>query len=383
VVRSVQSGNVAPLLGRQTLGVSATPNVHLLFTEGNRRLQEGVRSEVVPQISVFDGVFVSENVHSGDIVDVPHRRNLFRVIVGRAGVALAEQEQSLAEESRRKQSTLTAAERTAQSFVPQGMTLASFIALQPDLDIDSKITTQQRLIEGLREADAIRTRAALSSLSIPLTRDEELGRFFAKSIEGIAADAESRLVAHLERHQMLEGGEQWIAEGVRYIVDNQCPFCGRNGLEALPLVQAYRALFSDLYLGLQSEIGQALQAVEDDLGERTQGTARTLEATNAAAVEFWRRYCQIDPAVFPSLDAALADVRRAHDLLNAALRRKAQAPLEPIIQPPELPEAKVRLDGVRVAVAAYNTSVSTANASIHARKEATAAGNLAAAQTEL
>jgi hypothetical protein len=79
VLRSVQSGNVAPLLGRRTLGASSIPDVNLLFTEGSRRLQDGVWSAVVPQISIFDGVFVSENVHSGDVVDVPHRRNLFTV----------------------------------------------------------------------------------------------------------------------------------------------------------------------------------------------------------------------------------------------------------------------------------------------------------------
>lgn len=381
-MRSVQSGNVAPLLGRQTLGASDIPNVHLLLTGGNRRLQDGVWSEVVPQISIFDGVFISENVHSGDVVNVPHRRNLFRVIVGRAGVALAEQEQRLAEASRTKQAELTTAERAAPSFVPQGMRLASFIKLQPDPDIDNKIAAQQHLIEGLRQADAIHARAALSNLSISLTRDE-LEPLLAKSIEGIAADAEVRLVAHLERHQMSEGGEQWVAEGVEYIVDDQCPFCGRSGLEALPLVQAYRTLFGHLYRGLQSEIGRASQAVDDDLGERTQGTARTLEATNAAAIEFWGRYCEINPATFPSLDVALADLGRAHDLLSAMVRRKAQAPLEPIIQPPDLQEAKRLLDGVRIVVAAYNTSVTAANASIQARKEATAAGNLAAAQTEL
>jgi len=382
VVRSVQSGNAAPLLGRRTLGASANPEVNLLFTEGNRRLQDGVWSAVTRQISVFDGVFVSENVHSGDVVDVPHRRNLFRVIVGRAGVALAEQEQRLAEESRGKQAELTAAEKAVQAFVPQGMRLASFITLQPDSDIDTKIIAQQRLIESLRQADAIRTRAALSVLSISMTHSE-LEPLLAKSIEGIAADAEARLVAHLDRHQMSEGGEQWVAEGVGYIVDDQCPFCGRGGLGALPLVQAYRTLFSDLYRGLQSEIGQVSQAVDDDLGERAQGTVRTLEATNAATIEFWGRYCQIDPATFPSLDVALADLRRAHDLLSAMLQRKAQAPLEPIIQPADLQKIKRSLEGVRSVVAAYNTSVATANASIQARKEATAAGNLAAAPTEL
>ena len=205
----------------------------------------------------------------------------------------------------------------------------------------------------------------------------------AKSIEGIAVDAEARLLAHLGRHRMSEGREQWVAEGVGYIVDDQCPFCGRSGLEALSLVQAYRSLFSDLYRGLQSEIGQVLQAVDDDLGERTRGTVRTLEATNAANIEFWGRYCQIDPATFPSLNVALADLRRAHDLLGAMLQRKAQAPLEPITQPDELQETKRLLDGVRRVVAAYNASVAIANASIQARKEATAAGNLGAAQTEL
>ena len=209
VVRSVQSGNAAPLLGRRTLGASANPEVNLLFTEGNRRLQDGVWSAVTRQISVFDGVFVSENVHSGDVVDVPHRRNLFRVIVGRAGVALAEEEQRLADESRGKQAELTAAERAVQAFVSQGMRLASFITLQADGDIDSKIAAQQRLIQGLQQADAIRTRAALSFLSMSLTHDE-VEPLLTKSIEGIAADAEARLVAHLERHQMLEGGRRWV-----------------------------------------------------------------------------------------------------------------------------------------------------------------------------
>ena len=96
VMRSVQSGDVAPVLGRRTLGTQADPFVHLLLTEDGAertlQLNIGLWSSVIPKISVFDGVFVSEIVHSGDVVDVAHRRNLFRVIVGQAGVALAEEE---------------------------------------------------------------------------------------------------------------------------------------------------------------------------------------------------------------------------------------------------------------------------------------------------
>jgi len=299
------------------------------------------------------------------------------------GVALAQQEQRLAEASRSKQAELTAAERAAQAFVPQGMRLAAFIALQPDPDIDNKITAQQALMESLRQADVIRTRASLSPLALSTTHAEELELLLAKSIEGVAGDAEARLMAHLERHRMSEGGQQWIAEGVGYIVEDECPFCARRGLEDLPLVQAYRALFSDIYRGLQSEIVQASRLVDTDLGERAQGAARTLVVTNAAAVEFWGRYCQIDPAILPNPAAALGDLQRAHDLLSALLRRKAHAPLEPITNAPDLQEGKRLLDGVRVVVGAYNGSVNAANDAIQACKEATAGGNLVAAQSEL
>ena len=382
VLRSVQSGDATPILGRQTLGTQVAPDIHLLFADGNRRLQNGAWSAPLPQISIFDGVFIAENVHSGDVVDVPNRRNLFRVIVGRAGVALAEDEQRLAEESRGKQTDLTAAERTAQAFAPPGMRLADFIALPADPDIESKIAAQLPLIEALRQADAIRTRPELTPLAIPMTTDE-LEPLLAKSLDGVGADAQTRLVTHLERHHMREGGEQWIARGVNFIVEDECPFCGRDGLDGLPLVQAFRALFSDLYRGLQSDINQARQAVDSGIGERMQGAVRTLLATNTAAVEFWCRFCQIDTIAFPALDHALAELRRTHELLSELLQRKAQAPLEPIVHGTDLEEAKRLLGAVQAAVDAYNRPVAAANAEIAARKQGTAAGDLTAAQSVL
>ena len=91
-MRSAQSGDGAIILGRQTLGATNPPEIDMLFSGGNRRFQNGTWSAVEPKISVFDGSFVAANVHSGDVVEVTHRRNLYRVIVGRDGVQLAEQE---------------------------------------------------------------------------------------------------------------------------------------------------------------------------------------------------------------------------------------------------------------------------------------------------
>ena len=36
-------------------------------------------------VSVFDGAFIQRNVHSGDVVDISNRRELYRVIIGNEG----------------------------------------------------------------------------------------------------------------------------------------------------------------------------------------------------------------------------------------------------------------------------------------------------------
>jgi wobble nucleotide-excising tRNase len=95
VLRSIESGDTAPLVGRKTLGSTTPQEIDLLFADGPKRLRGNAWSDTAPNISVFDGVFIAQNVHSGDVVDIAHKRNLYRVIVGREGVGLAEEEQAL------------------------------------------------------------------------------------------------------------------------------------------------------------------------------------------------------------------------------------------------------------------------------------------------
>ena len=382
VMRSVQSGDATPVIGRRTLGTIASPEIDLLFTDGNCRLHDGAWSAHVPRISVFDGVFVAENVHSGDVVDITNRRNLYRVIVGSAGVGLAEQEVELAEEARAKQAEVTAAERAAQAYAPRTMLLRDFIDLQHDPNVSEKIEAKQRSIEALRQAEAIRIRAPLTSLSLP-SIPLELGPLLARSIEGIAADAETRLTAHVERHGMQANGERWISEGMAYVAEDECPFCGRGGIAELQLFQAFRTLFSEAYSQLQADINSVREETERCCGDAARGELQTTIAQNLATGEFWQRHCAIDVNNFPSIDAALAELRRAHDLLMTVIDRKAGSPLEPIAGAPELNGAADGFEAIATAIRAYNANVTAANDLITAVKNATAAGDLASAQAEL
>ena len=74
VLRSLKTGDPALILGRRTLGIQATPSVELLLASGPVRFDGTAWSAAHPDIVVFDGVFVAENVHSGDVVDIDDDR---------------------------------------------------------------------------------------------------------------------------------------------------------------------------------------------------------------------------------------------------------------------------------------------------------------------
>jgi wobble nucleotide-excising tRNase len=382
VLRSIESGDTAPLIGRKTLGSTSPQEIDLLFTDGPKRLRGAAWSDTAPKISVFDGVFVAQNVHSGDVVDIAHKRNLYRVIVGREGVGLAEEEQALAEQARATQTELTSAERVVQGLVPRGISLRDFLNLPALPDVDESIERQRHTVAALTQADAIRTRPELSPLPVPAIPDVMAG-LLGKSIEGISADAEARLVAHLEKHGMQTNGERWLAEGMTYVADDSCPYCGRDGLADLPLVRSYQAHFSEAYAGLHNELSALREKVEHVSGPVLQEQLRTLMAQNAASVEFWRAHCEIDAAQFPDLESALRNLEQAYGALVRLIDRKLGTPLEVITDAPELAGATRQFAEIGAAVGSYNSVVSWVNGAISARKAATAAADLTRAQAEL
>lgn len=85
VLRSLQSGDPAHIVGRTTLGIESAPTVELLLPAGLARFDGTAWSALYPALAIFDGVFVAENVHSGEVVEINHRRNLYRVIIGEEG----------------------------------------------------------------------------------------------------------------------------------------------------------------------------------------------------------------------------------------------------------------------------------------------------------
>ena len=90
VLRSLATGNPFPIAERWRLGSQHPPHV-VLDCEGgpsNVMFQFGVWNRTLPDLKIYDDVFVDENVHSGLDVEAHHRQNLHELILGDEGVTL-------------------------------------------------------------------------------------------------------------------------------------------------------------------------------------------------------------------------------------------------------------------------------------------------------
>jgi wobble nucleotide-excising tRNase len=380
VLRSLQTGDPGHVLGRHTLGAVEPPTVEFLTPAGVVKFDGESWSERIEQIAIFDGVFIADNVHSGEVVDIGHKRNLYRVIVGEDGVRLADEDARLAAESRAKTGEITAAAKALQAHIPAGMTILDFIGLPADDEIDARIEDQFRQVAAAREAEQIQNRPTLVEFDLPaLTAD--FAAVLATTVDGVAEDAELHLADHLQRHCFAEDGTAWLATGLDW-ADDDCPFCGQD-IRGLPLIAAYRDIFSDRYRALTEKISSAREAIERQLGDAFLARLEATAANNRARREFWERFCAFD-AVSCELPAGLAG--KAGKLRSAAielLERKLAAPLSPVAIDEAYTNAIREFEDEMAQLKSANGAIRAANAIISAKKEETGAADLRAAESKL
>ena len=317
------------IIGRKTLGVNGEQSIDLLCDNGTIHFDGANWSEAIPHLAIFDSVFVAENIHSGDIVELEHRRNLYRVIIGHKGLLLAEEDTKLTVASRAKTLEITAADKLIRpDYIDANLTINQYLELEEVPDIDDKITKQEIDLNAIRQAIQIQNRPSLSTLTIPIFPDQ-FGILLAHTIDDVAEDAEQKMNLHLEMHKIIDQGETWLAKGMQHITDGNCPFCGQD-VSASTLIASYRGLFGDAYATFKSNIASLRTQVLKQLSDVIIGNLTTQSAQNDGNIDFWKQYCVFDSSLLELPDTSAETISMLRNECCILLDRKANSPLDSI-----------------------------------------------------
>ena len=338
VLRS--AGNNEPQLvnERQRLGSANTPHIVIGRDAGAVMFQNGAWTATMPEVAVFDDVFVAANVCSGIEIETAHRQNLHELILGAQGVTLNTALQAHVARIEQHNQILRQREAAIPAAARGALTVDAFCALQAEPDIEQAIATAERNLTAAQAADGIRQHDNFKPLALPAFDTAALNDILRRTLPDLEAEAAALVRTHLQ--SLGRGGEAWVGEGMAMVKgasagdgDPPCPFCAQS-LNGSPLLRHYQAYFSDAYAGLKAaitQIGQGINAAHaGDVPAAFERAVRV--ATESKA--FWQTFVDV-PEISVDTAAIARDWNAAREAVHVILRSKAAAPLDAMALSPE------------------------------------------------
>jgi wobble nucleotide-excising tRNase len=333
VLRSLATGDPMPIAERKRLAAQHPPHVILECSGGPPPavFENNAWNRTLADLVVFDDVFVDENVHSGLAVQTHHRQNLHELILGAKAVALSRELRALVGTVETHNTELRAKERAISAADRGPFSVDDFCALTARLDIDQAIQEAERALAAARDQDAIRTTLPFELLTLPAFDLAAIEAILEQDLPALDAATLARVQAHLTG--LGEGGEPWVADGMRRIppgdrsaVTETCPFCAQD-LRGSPVMQHYRAFFSDAYGALKRTVSDTLGSVNRSHGGDVSAGFERAVRVAVERRQYWSRFCDVAEVTLDTA-AVVRDWRAARDAVIAQLAAKQTAPIE-------------------------------------------------------
>ncbi len=383
IFRSLATGNPDLILERRRLGIDLPPHVVFAHDDFQSDLQfrDGTWTDRVPNLRIFDDAFVNENVYSGLDVDSQHRQNLHELILGEEGVSLNREHQTLVDQVEEHNRVLRRRAESIPVSSLHGLDVDVFCALPQIPDIDAKITAAERTLAAAQSQDEIERLHIFQNLQLrgfDVTRIEEI---LSTGFSDLDRSAEERVQSHV--NSINEGGEAWVAEGMRHVEvsGDTCPFCGQD-LNLSDLLAHYRAYFGEEYRELRQSITREIGSIEC---EHTTGQQTRFERSFRAMERLKASWSSFLPFESISIETeAITDAwQSAAQVLTDALAEKQSSPLEERELDDDARQRLEEYDQHRNAITKVNEKIDAWNEEITEFREGLGAMDLTQIETEL
>ena len=378
VLRSLATGDPAYIDERHTLGVTEPAEAEVRLATGNAKFASGAWSAIAADLEIFDSTFVNDNVFTGEHVGPEHRKNLYEVVVGASAVALAREIDRLDAEGRKAAAENSAAETELNAVIHRPFPLEEFLELAAVPELTEKVRDYTTKLSAVLKQTEILARAQLESLAAPALPD--ISNVLAQEVEQLSETAAEKVRQHLTH--LDHRGEAWIRQGVGYSKKRKaCPFCGQDSAKS-DLVKMYADFFSTAYRDHVVELEQAVNSIDQSLGDASLAALQKRVLKNDACIQGWADLADLSAAAFTldRLEGAWGHVRT---VMRERLQRKAANPSRVVAEDDELVAAIRDYNAARDAVTAHNDQVAAANASIGNIKKQAAATDRETLEAEL
>lgn len=362
ILRSLQSGIPDTILGRKRLGAVGDSEIDIRLDSSNATFANGVWSATFADIAIFDTSYVHQNIFAGDRIDHDHKKNQYRVIIGEAGIRLAEKVDQLDADLRTATKAVDEKRSLAQGLFPKGTLLAAIAQLPIDDKIAEKIAAKEKEIQSATTAASrsseIKAKALLEAISIP-DIPHEFEAILDRKMAAVAEDAERTLKAHLVQHT-LGATEEWVAQGHAFQKDDLCPYCAQS-VVGVDLVAAYRAFFDQAYIAFKVQLLAMQRGLTGSFGQKNTNQLHKRAGENAALWEFWQQFGVTEGLPLPTITEDLEVLHDIEQTCGELLREKTRSLTEPVAISEAYTLAKARYDRLILTIKDYNERIQQLN----------------------
>ena len=324
------------------------------------------------------GVPVSPSLICRIAASFNNRKGLYEFALGDQAADLGRLE-ALNQESRRANQVRTELEQ-ALRIVAAPYTHEEFAALQPDPNIQAQLDAARQEVTATERNEQIRARDGLVRIGLPALNLDEMFSVLRRMLLDMNEIAMRQVREHFQKHPG-RGIERWVAEGLQFSPDPECPFCGQ-GTEHSALMRAFNSYYSDAFRELNSAVAAAARVAREHLSIASVTNLQTMITTNEARRQVWLDLVPSDEIPF-ALAATVEEGRELHRLIERLFEAKVMSLPDPIVSPAEETRARELQGSILARISAYNLRVNHLLARYADRKREIAEGDLGALRTRV